>query len=222
MPVISAFADHPTHPYVRVEINWADTQSVSHAAVYRVNSVTGECIPLRPYICYSGWELLLSCGHGVFWDTEAPFDTPFYYITTSTEAPCLPADSLLYDVFDRTSASTWTTATSGQAYSIINGVAADYTVAPGTGSISVTATGSDRLSVANVGQPDQRVRALSPAYALPTGGTVSSGVGVRVTDASNYYIGRLLVTTAGVTTLAIARRVAGVLPPHNAVVLARP
>ena len=62
MPVISAFADHPTHPYVRVEVNWADTPSVQYAGVYRVDVATGECTPLRPYICYNGWELLLSCG----------------------------------------------------------------------------------------------------------------------------------------------------------------
>lgn len=90
MPSISAFPD-TTRAYVRVEINWADTPSVTYAKVLRYNSVTGECIPLRPYVCFEGDYLKLSCGHGIFWDTEVPLDTPVYYITQGLDAPCVPA-----------------------------------------------------------------------------------------------------------------------------------
>lgn len=94
MPVISAFADHPTRPYVRVETNWADVPSVTHARVLRVNTTTGECAPLRPYVCFEGDYILLSCGHAIFWDTEAPLDTPVYYITEGLGSPCIPPDPL--------------------------------------------------------------------------------------------------------------------------------
>lgn len=91
MPVISAFADHPSRPYIRVEINWADVPAVSHARVLRYDTVTGECAALRPYICYDGDYLLLACGSGIFWDTEVPLDHPVYYITEGLDAPCVPS-----------------------------------------------------------------------------------------------------------------------------------
>lgn len=89
MPIITAFPNQP-RAWVRVEINWADTPSVQYARVLRYNTVTGECEPLRPYICYNGDYLLLSCGHGIFFDTEVPFDVPVYYITEGLDAPCIP------------------------------------------------------------------------------------------------------------------------------------
>lgn len=89
MPIITAFPD-TADAQVRVEINWADTPAVQYARVLRYNTVTGECVPLRPYICYDGDYLALSCGHGIFFDTEAPLDTEFYYITEGLDAPCIP------------------------------------------------------------------------------------------------------------------------------------
>lgn len=89
MPIITAFPN-PTDAQVRVEINWADTPAVQYAKVLRYNPATGECIPLRPYICYDGDYLALSCGHGIFFDTEMPLDTEFYYITEGLDAPCIP------------------------------------------------------------------------------------------------------------------------------------
>jgi len=212
MPVISAFADHPSRPYVRVELNWADTPAVQYARVLRVNTVTGECAALRPYICYTGDYLLLSCGSGIFWDTEAPLDTPFYYVTEGLDAPCVPASPLLYDTFtSRTSASGWGTPEIGAAYAIIGGVAANYTVGSGVGSIAITATGVDRISWSNVGQPNQDATTLVPGFATPTGGSLDMGLALRVTDTNNYYLVRVQTTTTGALTVGVFKRVAGVL-----------
>lgn len=90
MPIITAFPD-TFRTYNRVEVNWADTPIVTTARVLRVNVDTGECAALRPYICFEGDYLDLSCGHGIFWDTEVPLDTSVYYITESPQAPCIPA-----------------------------------------------------------------------------------------------------------------------------------
>jgi hypothetical protein len=89
MPTITAFPD-PARYLVRVEVDWSDTPAVEYAKVLRYNPATGECVPLRPYICYDGDYLLLSCGHGIFHDTEMPLDTEFYYITEGLDAPCIP------------------------------------------------------------------------------------------------------------------------------------
>lgn len=89
MPLISAFPD-TARAYVRVEINWADTPVVGYAKVVRIDA-EGNCVPLRPYVCFDGDYLKLSCGHGTFWDTEAPMDEEIYYITEGLDAPCVPA-----------------------------------------------------------------------------------------------------------------------------------
>lgn len=89
MPLINPVID-PTRAYVRVELNWADTPIVQYAKVTRVDS-QGNCVPLRPYVCFDGDYLKLSCGHGIFWDTEVPLDEPVYYITEGLDAPCVPA-----------------------------------------------------------------------------------------------------------------------------------
>lgn len=89
MPIITSFPD-TFRTYNRVEVNWADTPAVTTARVLRVDVATGECVALRPYVCFEGDYLELSCGHGVFWDTEVPLDTAVYYITDSPQAPCIP------------------------------------------------------------------------------------------------------------------------------------
>lgn len=89
MPIITSYPD-VSRAYVRVEVSWADVPSVEYAKVTRVDVETGECTPLRPYICYDGDYLLLSCGFGLFWDTEVPLDREVYYITEALDGPCPP------------------------------------------------------------------------------------------------------------------------------------
>lgn len=214
MPVISAFADHPTHPYVRVEINWADTPSVSHAAVYRVDIETGECTPLRPYICYNGWELLLSCGHGTFWDTEAPFDRPFYYLTTSSEAPCLPDQLVVQDGFDRNEVATWGSAPIGGPYSIIAGAAAQYTVTTttgGRGRIEFDAIGLGSIKVGPKIGKLQMLGQIRPEE-VATGARFDQGITFRISD-DNLTMYELLIRfeTTGVANLRLIRLLNGVL-----------
>lgn len=210
MPLITVYPD-VIRAYNRVEVDWADTPSVGFARVLRVDAVTGECTPLRPYICFDGDYLALSCGHGIFWDTEVPLDRSVYYITEGLGAPCIPADSLAFDDFTRVSASTWTTATSGQAYSIIGGVAANYTVNGLQGVIAVTATSSDRISYIDVGESDQDVTLTLVNPVLPTGSNTEQGIAFRVVDATNYYLAMLTISVGGTVTLRISKFVAGVL-----------
>jgi hypothetical protein len=89
MPIISA-TPHPTLPYVRIDINWSDYANVEYARIIRTVVATGETAPLRPYVAFDGDYLLLSCGHGTFWDTEMPFDTPVTYHTEALDGPCTP------------------------------------------------------------------------------------------------------------------------------------
>jgi len=209
MPTIAAFPD-AIRAYVRVETNWADTPAVDCVTIYRVDAVTGERTPLRPYICFDGWCLDVSCGHAIFWDTEVPLDREVFYTAESPDAPCIPTAPLLYDLFTRTVVAGWGSATSGQAYSLLNGVAADYNVDGSRGTISVTATLSDRGQRVDVGERnvDAVITLANPGAPVTNG--VQMGVAVRLTDASNYYSARASFSPAGQVTAWLAKMVAGV------------
>jgi hypothetical protein len=215
MPVIGAYVDHPTRPYVRVQINWADVPSATHAGVSRVDVETGECTPLRPYICYDGWELLLSCGHGTFWDTEAPFDRPFYYITTSSGAPCVPATTLVLDTFGRTLVDSWGSTESGTlsplAWQLVGGTnPGNYDVTSGQGLQTNDTTNVLRHSLVDIGQPDFDIYASTSTPVTATGAAITNRVVGRYTDTANNYLGGVIFETTGLVTIQLARLVAGV------------
>lgn len=86
MPTIAA-TTFPDEAYVRVDVDWSDRPDVTYARVIRINTVTGEETPLRPYVAYNtAGDMLLTCSKGVWWDTEPPLNTPVQYRTE-------PADS---------------------------------------------------------------------------------------------------------------------------------
>ena len=215
MPIIAAYTDHPTRPYVRVEINWADTPAVQHAGVYRVDVATGECTPLRPYICYDGWELLLSCGSGTFWDTEAPFDRPFYYVTTSAEAPCAPTNVLVLDTFSRTLVDSWGSTESGSlsplAWVLSGGTnPGNYDVTAGSATHTLDSVNVMRHSTIDIGEADFDIYYTVTIPVLATGAPiVARGLG-RFQNTSNTYFGGLQFETAGTVTATIAKIVGGV------------
>ena len=89
MPTINATVFN-TPAYVLVEIDWTDQPTVTHAGVVRRNTVTGEEVTLRPYIAYDdAGNLMLSCGLGLFWDTEPPLNVPLEYCTYAADTAAL-------------------------------------------------------------------------------------------------------------------------------------
>ncbi len=81
MPTIT-LTQFPADGYVLVEVDWTDYPQVLYAGVTRRNTVTGEVVTLRPYTAYDGdGNLLLSCGLGLWWDTEPPLNVALEYCT---------------------------------------------------------------------------------------------------------------------------------------------
>lgn len=81
MPTINT-TQFPADGYVLVEVDWTDYPQVLYAGVTRRNTVTGEIVTLRPYAAYDGdGNLLLSCGLGLWWDTEPPLNVELEYCT---------------------------------------------------------------------------------------------------------------------------------------------
>lgn len=214
MPVISVFPD-VQRAYNRVEIDWADTPSVEYARVLRVDVETGQCVPLRPYICYDGDYLLLSCGHGIFWDTEVPLDRSVYYITEGLGAPCIPTSTLVSDTFTRTLVDAWGSTESGTLgplpYTLTGGtVPGNYDVTAGKGTHTLDTTNVIRYSVVDIGSPDFDVYATVSTPVTATGASITTRLVGRYTDTANLYFGGLVFATTGLVTLQIARLVGGV------------
>lgn len=210
MPSIATFPDS-ARGLVRVEINWADIPAVTQASVVRYNPETGECIPLRPYICYDGWELMLSCGHGIFHDTEAPLDTEFYYITTSTQAPCLPStDYIFQDTFTRIVATDWGVATSGQTWVQTLPPGTTGSVSGGTGNISVDS--ADEFVIEQVtlelGAHTGYMQFFTTEVA--TGAPLAFEWNIFYQDANNYYWMEVTPLTTGLLTGRIGSTIGGV------------
>jgi hypothetical protein len=211
MPIITVFPDVP-RAYSRVDIDWSDTPSVDYARVLRVDVVTGECVPLRPYICFLGDYLNVSCdGHGVFWDTEVPLDRSVYYITEGLDAPCIPADPSIFDTFTRDLIDDWGTTTSGAPYTESGGtVPGDYDVNGGMGRQTLTTVNTRRHAFAFTTVDNQNMYVdTSVPVANATGAGITMWALARLTDVNNWYTARLELSTAGILTLTLAKRVAG-------------
>lgn len=213
MPLITPFPD-ATRAYMRVEVNWADTPAVRYARVLRVNPATGECVPLRPYVCFDGDYLLLSCGHGIFWDTELPLDTEIYYLTEGIDSPCVPTSPFLLDTFNRDLTDSWGSTDTGQPYTLSGGTN------PGNYDVSVALGGTHTLDTVNTrrhswadsGQSDQNIYAdATLPVASATGAGITQWLLGRLSDVNNWYAARIELSTTGTVTLTLAERVAGVV-----------
>jgi hypothetical protein len=104
MPTLTATVDN-TRAYVLVRADWTDVPAVTHARVWRVNTVTGQEDLLRPYIAFNAsGDLLLNCGIGVWWDTEPPLNQA---VTYRTEAADVLTNTTVNFSFE-TGAAPWT------------------------------------------------------------------------------------------------------------------
>lgn len=210
MPIITAFPDIP-NAQVRVEINWADMPTVTYAKVTRYNMATGECVALRPYVCYDGDYLALSCGHGIFYDTEMPLDTEFYYITEALSgAVCLPAEPAVLDLFDRVVAGNWGTATSGQPWSQVIDAGNVPSVSGGVGNALIDTAGDSTYQTISSPGPDVRIEVQYRSPVVPTGDLLNFETLIRFTDLNNYIALQTLLLTNGTMDIRFVRRLGGV------------
>lgn len=214
MPSISTVT-YPKPAYVRVEVNWADVPAATGVKVERVDCQTGDRVALRPYVSYDGDYLDLSCGFGLFWDTEAPLDTCFYYCTSAINAAgavvTTATNPIVLDSYTRTAVDTWSPADTGQAYTLL-GTAADFDITGTVGTQTHTAVNVLHLAHLDTGVLDQDVQidTLVPVASAATA-NISDWVTARMTDANNYYTVMLSVTTTGALLLTLQKRVAGTL-----------
>ena len=132
--------------------------------------------------------------------------TSLYYNRLSWTLP----SGVAADSFDRTVASGWGVADTGQTWSVA-GVSASYSV-NGTYAVhSFTAGTSGTLtSLVSVGSADQTVQADFNRDVLDTSSAMGTTLIARATDTSNFYQFQILPTTAGLFQVRFQKVVAGV------------
>lgn len=215
MPSISAVTV-PAPQYVYVETNWADIPAAVNVCVDRVVVATGERTPLRSYVSYdTDGCLALSCGLGIFWDTEAPFDTPVQYCATVTDAAgnvvTTTAPALVRATFSVVAAASWPPADTGQVWTNTGGAAADYSGTGSRGQHAVTSTGTARVSSIPMTTPNLVASVTAYPVAVALTQPTDQWFMLRADAAgANGYRLHLRYTTAGAVDVLLERVVAGV------------
>lgn len=214
MPAISTMV-YPLPAYVRVEVNWADIGWATGAAVYRVDCLTGQRMPLRPYVSFDGDFLDLSCGYAVFWDTEPQLDRCVYYCTQAQDSAgnliTQPAANLVTDTYTRVVVDGWGSTDNGLAYALEGGTnPGNYDVTGTKGTFTMDSVNVFRRAYVDAGSPTQDAQITATLPVVPATSPISLTLVTRRTDSNNLYRALLSISTAGVPSLSINKMVAGV------------
>lgn len=114
------------------------------------------------------------------------------------------------NTFSTISASNWPVADTGQAHTVVSGVAADFTTDGFQGWVTHAAVNTDRLIMANVSMLNVRFSGYTQQVNVPAGATMELRYLVRFVDANNFIDARILLNTAGSISINIRQRIAGV------------
>jgi hypothetical protein len=155
-------------------------------------------------------ELVVVSSGDVLWTTDADNWTVTDLIATvgGEDVQVTEIASSALDAFGRTVAGGWGAADVGGAWTVAF-TAAQYAVSSGTGRITPDTVTSNRFASLTSTGPDRRVRSNVMYSALPASGTLIVGLCPRLVDTSNYYLAEMRISTAGVVTLRVSKRVAG-------------
>jgi len=177
-------------------------------------TVTANLSPAAPYGII---ELADNLGDtGEFVGRLAGDDDAALRVAVNSSATSLELDPnrhrwttrMIWDAFGRTSASTWTTADSGQTWTNTGGTAAQHTVSGGFGRHSMSAVNSSRWDTISGMPANGRVVATVGTDVLATGGSHFMQLAYRFADVDNTYLARLEFTTAQAVNLTVRKRVA--------------
>ncbi len=154
------------------------------------------------------------------WTTD-PTDAPWDVTVGGETMTVTAADGgPVVDDFDRTAASGWGTATSGQAWTTSGGSSADYSVADGAGIHSVATLDTNRFTLitppSNTADFSLAVSISTPVLATGTQGHQAYLI-ARHLDASNYFGARLELRPDQSVHLSLIRLVAGAPGTYPAV-----
>jgi len=209
MPTISA-VPYPNLGHVLVQANWGDVPYARCIQVLRVRVDNGQETPLRPYVypCGDAGEFIVANDHkAIFWDTEAPLDTAFFYRTVSAEFT--PVDHSIRDSFSRINVDTWNNADTLQPWTV-EATAANFDVNGTVGTVEVGAVNNSRRTSIGDNLTDADVYVDFQIPVTATGADIHMAATTRYLDTGNMYRYQAEFETNSTVTLSIIKRVGAV------------
>lgn len=119
------------------------------------------------------------------------------------------AGTVFRDTFSRVSASTWTPADTGQAYTIVSGAAADFSINGAQGVVSHSGISTDRMIIADVNMLNVSFSGTFVNTYLTVGATVELKFTIRYVDNNNFLDARVFFGAGGPLSINLRQRIAG-------------
>lgn len=201
---------NPQESNVRLDIDFSDVEA-QFLQLVRSDILAGTQTAVRSYQPTSGGYPTAVAGRMTIYDSEAPLDTVISYTVSYPWGGVVAGTTPMLDNFGRTSTSSFGTNDTGQAYSTSGGVATDYNVGSGVGTILLSTVNASRQVSAGSGMTDMDARLVIKVPAVATGGALDCGLQVRKVDTSNYYLAELQFTTSSTVVLRFSKNVAATL-----------
>lgn len=135
--------------------------------------------------------------------------------SASTQTIRITDQTLVNDPFNRSSASTWTTAPTGGTWASVNGTAAERTVSPATpystggATAAINNLNTNYIQYVGGSLRDVRVRARITVPAVAVGGAIQAGLIARYTGPGDTYEALAIFGTDRSVTLRLDKRVGG-------------
>lgn len=204
-------------------------RQIDHQPLPRTWEVTFSCVPAGPYRVgvvgnvaradTSGSELaapvsatatllpvVTTVGRQWATSTAYPAEFPFDVTVGGEQVTVNAITGVAEDAFARAVVNGWGTADSGQAWTVADGPAAEFSVSGGTGRIGLSVPNAFRIVAAPVTVPDVDLRFDFSVSALPVSDSVYVFPTIRYLDGTHLYMGRVQITAAGAMVLSLRRR----------------
>jgi len=111
------------------------------------------------------------------------------------------------DTFNRTVSNGLGSATSGQAYTL-NGAATQFSVAPSTAQIAIASAG-EKFGFVDLQSSNVDIVGQVALGAIPATNLATAGFAAKLSNASNYYVGSMMVAAGGAVSLRFSKVVGG-------------
>lgn len=138
------------------------------------------------------------------------YDETLARVRIDADSLCVTGTSAVVDTFSRSVTGTWTTADSGQSWTVTGASANEFGVSSGVGTQNNTTENLFRTSTLDVGTTDVDFTVTVSTDKAVSGATQAAELLGRYTDASNHYLARVSFTTTPSVNIDVRRRVAGV------------
>ena len=140
------------------------------------------------------------------------YDDTLARVRIDADSLCITGAAAIVDTFSRTVTGAWTTADTGQSWTVTGGSASDYSVVSGVGRQNNVTENVFRMSMLDSGSTDcdYTIEVATDKLAAGASQIVEYiGRSTSATSIDNAYMARLTLTTAAAVTIDLRRRVAG-------------